>query len=92
VALFVGTGISPSVDQELPSSLWIGTRDGACIVPVGVGVTYAATRTYNTLPVGHPQDYQDCFNASISVLSRRSGLSYDLTDRDAASGAAPAST
>jgi predicted dehydrogenase len=61
-----GADTSLSVNQELPESLWVGTRDAAYIVPRGAGVTSAAARAYDTLPAGHPQGYQDCFNAFVS--------------------------
>jgi predicted dehydrogenase len=61
-----GTDASLSVNQELPESLWVGTRDAACLVPRGGRSTAAAARAYDVLPAGHPQGYQDCFTAFIS--------------------------
>jgi predicted dehydrogenase len=60
-----GSEASLSVDQELPESLWIGTRDGAYLVPRGSRAISAAAAAYDVLPAGHPQGYQDCFNAFV---------------------------
>jgi predicted dehydrogenase len=49
-------------DQELPDTLWIGTREHNTVVPRGAdpGVPY------NAVPAGHPQGYQDCFTAFVA--------------------------
>jgi predicted dehydrogenase len=61
-----GADASLSVNQELPESLWIGTRDVAHVVPRGSQVTSGAAHAYDVLPPGHPQGFQDCFSAFVS--------------------------
>lgn len=61
-----GSDASLSVNQELPESLWVGTRDGALLVPRGSRLASKAARAYDVLPAGHPQGYQDCFNAFVA--------------------------
>ena len=57
---------SLSFDQEVPDSLWVGQRAANSIVLRGSeGATAAASR-YSRLPAGHPQGYQDCFNAFVA--------------------------
>lgn len=61
-----GNGYSYVFDQENPDSLWQGG--------VGVNSTFmrgsagesAAAARFSILPAGHPQGYQDCFNAFIA--------------------------
>jgi predicted dehydrogenase len=53
-------------DQELPESLWIGSRDQASQVWRGSDATGAEAQRYARLPAGHPQGYQDCFNAFVA--------------------------
>ncbi len=53
-------------DQESPDSLWVGGLDSNQIVMRGVVEESAPARAYSLLPAGHPQGYQDCFNALIS--------------------------
>ena len=60
-----GADASLSVNQELPESLWIGTRDASYLVPRGSQITSAAASAYDVLPPGHPQGYQDCFTAFV---------------------------
>ena len=58
-----GTNASVAFDQELPETLWVGGRDQN--LTVFRGSPGAAHPRYDRLPVGHPQGYQDCFNAFI---------------------------
>jgi predicted dehydrogenase len=63
---FDGEEVSLSFDQEHPDSLWVGGRAANQIVMRGSeGTSEAATR-YDVVPAGHPQGYQDCFNAFVS--------------------------
>jgi predicted dehydrogenase len=48
-------------DQEVPDSLWVGSRDEITIVPRGS--TGAVKGPWNVLPAGHPQGYLDSFSA-----------------------------
>ncbi len=53
-------------DQELPELLWVGGRAASSLVLRGsVGSSPEAAR-YSSLPPGHPQGYQDSFNAFIA--------------------------
>jgi predicted dehydrogenase len=55
-----------SFDQEQPDSLWIGGQDITRILPRGSADTSPTAGVYNKLPQGHPQGYQDCFDAFVS--------------------------
>lgn len=64
---FDGTSAAYVFDQELPDALWVGGRQENRMVPRGPDtLTSAAGRAYSRLPAGHPQGYQDCFNAFVS--------------------------
>ncbi len=64
---FDGTEASYVFDQENPDSLWIGGRHENRLVPRGPDTLRSAQgRGYSRLPAGHPQGYQDCFNAFVS--------------------------
>lgn len=52
-------------DQEAPETLWVGGRDGSRLLARGTGEGPAAAR-YSVLPPGHPQGYQDCFDAFVA--------------------------
>ncbi|MGH3467575.1 MAG: Gfo/Idh/MocA family protein [Thermocrispum sp.] len=63
---FDGADASLSFDQEAPESLWIGGRGSNLVLLRGTEGTSAAAARYNRLPAGHPQGYQDCFNAFVA--------------------------
>jgi predicted dehydrogenase len=53
-------------DQEAPDTLWLGRRGPSqTIARDPVQLDPAAAR-YVTVPVGHPQGYQDCFDAFVA--------------------------
>jgi predicted dehydrogenase len=53
-------------DQENPDSLWRGGIEvNETYIRGSLGESPAANR-YSFLPAGHPQGYQDCFNAFIA--------------------------
>jgi predicted dehydrogenase len=52
-------------DQELPDTLWVGGRHTNTVVPRGPDTLTEPARNYAVLPAGHPQGYQDCFNAFV---------------------------
>ncbi|MPQ99729.1 gfo/Idh/MocA family oxidoreductase [Modestobacter sp. I12A-02628] len=56
---------SLAFDQENPDSLWIGGRDVNRQLMRGAGGGQAAAR-YSVVPAGHPQGYQDCFDAFVA--------------------------
>jgi predicted dehydrogenase len=57
-------------DQEQPESLWVGRR-AATEVAVRDGTHLApAAAPYSLMPPGHPQGYQDCFDAFVADTYR----------------------
>jgi len=62
---FDGQDASYSFDQELPESLWVGGRTENRIVLRGSETFGRAAQPYSLLPAGHPQGYQDAFNAFV---------------------------
>jgi predicted dehydrogenase len=63
---FDGVDASYSFDQELPDSLWVGGRLANTSVTRGPETLSAEAAVYVTLPAGHPQGYQDSFNAFVA--------------------------
>lgn len=61
-----GTEGSLEFDQERPENLWSGGRGRTCLVSRDDPELSADAARLATLPVGHPQGYQDCFNALVS--------------------------
>src|SRR3954468_5430638 len=60
-----GAEESLTFDQENPDSLWIGGREVNRQLLRGTSESPAAAR-YTVLPAGHPQGYQDCFDAFVA--------------------------
>jgi predicted dehydrogenase len=56
---------SLTFDQENPESLWIGGREINRQLLRSADDSPAAAR-YSNLPAGHPQGYQDCFDAFVA--------------------------
>jgi predicted dehydrogenase len=64
---FDGTSSAYVFDQESPDVLWIGGREENRSVPRGPDTFRTGPgRRYARLPAGHPQGYQDSFNAFVS--------------------------
>jgi predicted dehydrogenase len=63
---FDGADASYSFDQELPESLWVGGRTENRILHRDPGTSSAEARRFSVLPAGHPQGYQECFNAFVA--------------------------
>jgi predicted dehydrogenase len=61
-----GALTSMAFDQERPEALWVGRRNEVSLVGRGSEQTAAGARRYAVLPPGHPQGYQDCFNAFVA--------------------------
>ncbi|MGW3984557.1 Gfo/Idh/MocA family protein [Streptomyces mirabilis] len=61
-----GATESLSFNQELPDSLWVGDRARTTVLARGSADTTPAAMRYSVLPPGHPQGYQDCFNAFVA--------------------------
>jgi predicted dehydrogenase len=60
-----GAAESLCFDQENPDSLWIGGREINRLLLRGSSEGPAAAR-YSVVPGGHPQGYQDCFDAFVA--------------------------
>jgi predicted dehydrogenase len=60
---FDGTEASFAFDQERPETLWVGGIGEDRVVQRDPEHLSAAAARYAVLPPGHPQGYQDCFNA-----------------------------
>jgi predicted dehydrogenase len=60
-------------DQEAPESLWVGGLASNQIVMRGVAEESESAKAYSILPAGHPQGYQDCFNAFVTDTYRTMG-------------------
>lgn len=58
-----GTSESIAFDQEQPESLWVGDRSGSRRVVRDPGTLAADAARLSHVPAGHPQGYQDAFNA-----------------------------
>lgn len=75
---FDGPDASYSFDQEVPESLWIGTRAQNLVVMRGSAEFGKAAAAYSRLPAGHPQGYQDAFNAYVADVY--AGIAGDVPD------------
>src|SRR5699024_7241707 len=61
-----GTDTSFRFDQESPEQLWLGTRaDNRTLLRDPETLSPQAQR-YSLHPAGHPQGYQDCFDAFVA--------------------------
>lgn len=60
-----GSAESLTFDQENPDALWIGGREVNRLLMRGTSEHPAAAR-YAAVPAGHPQGYQDCFDAFVA--------------------------
>jgi predicted dehydrogenase len=64
---FDGTEASFSFNQERPDTLHLGRTDSTSDIAVGPQtLTTPGGRRYANLPPGHPQGYQDSFNAFVA--------------------------
>lgn len=61
-----GAETSMVFDQELPESLWVGSRESTSILVRGSDHMSPEAQRLSVLPAGHPQGYQDCFNGFIN--------------------------
>jgi len=53
-------------DQEQPDDLWIGRRESATLLKRDPGTLSPAAARYATVPAGHPQGYNDAFDAFVA--------------------------
>lgn len=63
---FDGTSTSYVFNQELPDSLWLGGIKRDEVITRGPDRLSEPAARYARLPAGHPQGYQDCFNAFVA--------------------------
>src|SRR6185436_14111382 len=56
--------------QEQPDVLWLGRRGPSEVVARDAAHLSAPAAAYVTLPPGHPQGYQDCFDAFVADVYR----------------------
>jgi predicted dehydrogenase len=60
-----GADGSLSFDQQLPETLWVGSREQDMSVTRGSAAQLPEAAAYSVLPAGHPQGYQDAFTAFV---------------------------
>ena len=53
-------------EQERPDQLWVGGAVGATILERGSGFEADDAHRFERVPAGHPQGYQDCFDAFVA--------------------------
>ena len=61
-----GTEESMRFAQEQPEELWIGRRSGSQLLMRDPEILTADAARLCTVPAGHPQGYQDAFNAFVA--------------------------
>lgn len=61
-----GSAESIGFEQEHPETLWVGRRVGSLVVPRDADQLAPDAARLCTVPAGHPQGYQDAFNAFVS--------------------------
>lgn len=61
-----GSAESVAFDQEQPETLWVGRRSGSLLVPRDADQLSADAARLCVVPSGHPQGYQDAFNAFVA--------------------------
>ncbi|WP_314196086.1 Gfo/Idh/MocA family oxidoreductase [uncultured Arthrobacter sp.] len=61
-----GTESTMQFDQEAPETLWLGKRAGSELLVRDPEVLSPEAARLSVLPAGHPQGYQDAFNAFIA--------------------------
>jgi predicted dehydrogenase len=53
-------------DQEAPETLWVGRREHATTIKRDPSTLSPPAVRLTTLPAGHPQGYNDCFDAFVA--------------------------
>jgi len=61
-----GSAESVAFDQEQPETLWVGRRRGSLIIPRDADQLSEDAARLCVVPSGHPQGYQDAFNAFVA--------------------------
>ncbi|MFV0252616.1 MAG: Gfo/Idh/MocA family protein [Beutenbergiaceae bacterium] len=76
--LIDGAERSYAFQQESPDELWVGGRHTVEVLKRGVGQLGADATRLSVLPAGHPQGYQDCFNAFVAdVYATAQGATFE---------------
>ena len=65
-----GTEASFVFDHDRPEQLWVGGRAASQVLVRSPEDLSPAAAPYATVPAGHPQGYQDCFNAFVADFYR----------------------
>ena len=65
-----GAEATLAFDQEQPESLWVGRRSGSEVVVRDPAHLHASAAPYAVVPPGHPQGYQDAFDAFVADTYR----------------------
>ena len=66
----VADGATLAFDQEHPDTLWVGRRGPSEIVERDPNHLDPSAAPYANVPPGHPQGYQDCFDAFVADTLR----------------------
>lgn len=61
-----GSAESLAFDQEDPERLWVGRRSGSLLVPRDADQLAPDAARLCAVPAGHPQGYQDAFDAFVA--------------------------
>jgi Predicted dehydrogenases and related proteins len=61
-----GSAESIAFDQEQPETLWLGRRSGSQLIPRDADQLAPDAARLCVTPAGHPQGYQDAFNAFVA--------------------------
>jgi predicted dehydrogenase len=61
-----GSAESVVFNQEQPETLWVGRRSGTLLIPRDADQLADDAARFVSVPAGHPQGYQDAFNAFVA--------------------------
>lgn len=61
-----GSAESLAFDQEHPETLWVGRRSRSMLIPRDADQLHEDAARLCVVPSGHPQGYQDAFNAFVA--------------------------
>ncbi|GAP54550.1 uncharacterized oxidoreductase y4hM [Arthrobacter sp. Hiyo6] len=61
-----GSESTVQFDQEAPETLWLGKRAGSQLLVRDPDALSPEAARFSVLPAGHPQGYQDAFNAFVA--------------------------
>jgi predicted dehydrogenase len=61
-----GSESTVQFDQEAPETLWLGKRTGSQLLVRDPDALSPDAARLSVLPAGHPQGYQDAFNAFVA--------------------------